>query len=150
MRRHGSRSLAFWSWVALAMLAAHDVTHVLDDGLDTPLGQLAFVAVPQWLVLAVLMAVILRGHRARGRTAALLLGSSVTGGFAVVHLLPFSPASFWDLQPSVISWLLAWGPAAVGLVLAALAWPQRRPGREALGDVNAGAVGHRGGQRDAA
>lgn len=132
MRRHGSRSLAFWSLVALALLAGHDVTHVLDDGLETPLGQLAFVAVPQWLVLAVVMAVVLRGGRERSRTAALLLGSSVTAGFAVVHLLPLSPASFWELEPSVVSWLLAWMPAAVGLVLAALAWSQRPAARGPL------------------
>jgi hypothetical protein len=124
--RHGSRSLAVWSWVVLALLAAHDVTHVLDGGLETPLGQLAFVAVPQWLVLAVVMAIVLRGDRDRSRTAALLLGVSVTVGFAVVHLLPFLPVAFWELQPSVVSWLLAWAPAAAGLVLAALAWPQRR------------------------
>ena len=123
MPRHGSRSLALWSWAVLALLAAHDVTHVLDDGLETPLGQLALVAVPQWLALAVVMAVILRGDRARSRTATLLLGMSVAVGFAVIHLLPFSPAAFWQQQPSVVSWALAWVPAAVGLMLAALAWP---------------------------
>jgi hypothetical protein len=125
MPRHGSRSLAFWSWVVLALLAAHDVTHALDDGLDTGLGQLAVVAVPQWLILVAVMAVILRGDRARSRAAALLLGIAVTVGFAVVHLLPVLPAAYWELQPSVLSWVLAWAPAAVGLVLAALAWPQR-------------------------
>lgn len=124
MPRHGSRSLAVWSWVVLALLAAHDLTHALDDGLATRPGQLASVAVPQWLVLAAVMAVILRGDRARSRAAALLLGIAVAVGVALVHLLPVSPAAFWDLQPSVISWILAWVLAAVGLVLAALAWPQ--------------------------
>jgi hypothetical protein len=126
MPRHGPRSLAFWSWLVLALLAAHDVTHAVDDGLETRLGQLAFVALPQWLVLAVAMSVILRGDRVRSRTAALLMGVGVTVGFAVVHLLPFSPAAFWELQPSVVSWVLAWVPAAVGLVLATLAWPRWR------------------------
>ena len=126
MPRHRSRPLVFWSWVVLALLAAHDVTHALDDGLQTGLGQLASVAVPQWLVLAAVMAMILRGDPARSRLAALVLGISVTVGFAVIHLLPVSPAAFWDLQPSVLSWVLAWAPAAVGLALAALAWPQRR------------------------
>ena len=28
-----------WSWVLLALVAAHDVTHGVDDGLDTSLGQ---------------------------------------------------------------------------------------------------------------
>ena len=123
MPRHGSRSLVLWSWAVLALLAAHDVTHLLDDGLETPLGQLALVALPQWLVLAVVMAVILRGDGSRSRAAALLLGMSVAVGFAVIHLLPFSPAAFWELEPSVVSWALAWVPAAVGLMLAALAWP---------------------------
>ena len=86
MPRHGSRSLVSWSWAVLALLAAHDVTHLLDDGLETPLGQLALVAHPQWLALAVVMAVILRGDRSRSRAAALLLGMSVAVGFAVIHL----------------------------------------------------------------
>jgi hypothetical protein len=126
MPRHGSRALAIWSWLVLVLVAAHDVTHAVDDGLETRLGQLALIALPQWLVLAVVMSVILRGDRARSRTAALLLGISVAVGFAVVHLLPLSPAAFWELQPSVVSWVLAWLPAAVGLVLATLAWPRRR------------------------
>ncbi len=125
MPRHGSRSLASWSWTLLALLAAHDVSHVLDGGLETGIGQLAVVAVPQWLVLAAVMAVILRGDRARSRTSALLLGVGVAVGFAVVHLLPGSPAAFWELQPSVVSWVLAWVPVAVGLLLAALAWRRR-------------------------
>ena len=131
MPRHRSRSLVFWSWAVLALLAAHDVTHLLDDGLVTPLGQLALVALPQWLVLAVVMAVILRGDRLRSRAAALLLGLSVAGGFAVIHLLPFSAAAFWDLDPSVVSWALAWVPAAAGLGLAALAWTSGRRRRVA-------------------
>jgi hypothetical protein len=99
---------------------------VLDDGLDTPLGQLAIVAIPQWLFLAVVMAVVMRGDPARSRLAALLLGVSVTIGFAVIHLLPFSPAAYWDLHPAVVSWVLVWVPAAAALVLVALAWPRRR------------------------
>jgi hypothetical protein len=133
MPRGGARPLVLWSWVVLALLAAHDVTHMLDDGLQTPLGQLAFVALPQWLVLAAVMAIILRGDRARSQAAALLLGISVTVGFAVIHLLPFSPAAFWDLQPSVASWMLAWASAAAGLLLAALAWPRQRAAHEAQG-----------------
>jgi hypothetical protein len=126
MRRRDDRSLVLWSWIVLALLAAHDVTHLLDDGLETPLGQVALVAIPQWLVLAVLMAIVLRGSRGSQQTAALLLGISVTLGFAVVHLLPFSAAAFWDLRPSVVSWVLAWATAAAGLLLAVLAWPRPR------------------------
>jgi hypothetical protein len=120
MPRGGARSLVLWSWVLLALVAAHDVTHVFDDGLETGLGQLALVAIPQWLLMAALMAVVLRGD-AQSRTAALLLGASVAVAFVVVHLLPVSPAAFWDLQPSVVSWALAWGSIAVGVVLAVLA-----------------------------
>lgn len=126
MPRRGSRSLALWSGVVLALLAAHDLTHVFDDGLQTELGGLALVAIPQWLVLAVVMAVILRAERAHSTTAALLLGLGVFVGFAVAHLLPFSPAAYWELQPSVVSWLVAVVPAAAGLAVAALAWRQRR------------------------
>lgn len=114
-------SLVRWSWVVLALLAAHDATHVLDDGLETPLDQLAYVALPQWAFLAVAMAVIVRGDPARSRLAALLMGLSVAIGFAVVHLLPLTPASVWKLHPSPISWVLVWVTAVAGLVLAALA-----------------------------
>ena len=121
--RMGSRrALVSLSWVVLGLLAAHDITHVLDDGLETPLGQLAFVAIPQWLFLAAAMTVIVSGDPARSRIAALLMGASVAIGFGVIHLLPGSPAALWELEPSMISWVLVWVPAAAGLVLALLAW----------------------------
>jgi len=116
-----------WSWVLLALVAAHDVTHVVDDGLDTSLGQLALVAIPQWIFLAVAMAVVLGGG-AHARVAALLLGVSVAAGFAVIHLLPFSPAAFWDQQPSAVTWALAWASIAVGILLATLALGLSRAG----------------------
>ena len=114
-----------WAWVVLALLAAHDLTHALDGGLDTGLGELAAVSIPQWLLLAAVMAIILRGDPARSRTAALVLGATVAAGFVVVHLLPFSPAAFWDLEPSAVSWALVWASIAAGLVLAGLAVSRR-------------------------
>ena len=140
MPRAGARSLALMSWIVLGLLAAHDVTHVVDDGLETGLGQLAIVAIPQWLVLAAVMAIVLRGDDAQSRVAALVLGASVAVGFAVVHLLPFSPAAYWGLEPSGVSWTLAWMPAAAGLLLAALARP--RPRAMALAGPG-GAADHR-------
>jgi hypothetical protein len=128
MARGGSRSLVLWSWIVLALLGAHDLTHIFDDGLHTGLGQLALVAIPQWLVLGAVMAIIVRGDGRERQNAALLLGISVAVGFAVIHLLPVSPAAYWDLQPSFVSWVLAWVPAAAGLVLAVLAWPPQRAG----------------------
>lgn len=118
-------ALALWSWIVLALLAAHDVTHLVDDGLDTSPGQLALVAVPQWLVLAAVMAIVLRGDPAQRRMAALVLGVSVAAGFAVVHLVPGPPTSFWDLEASPASWALAWAATAAGLLLAVLA--RRQP-----------------------
>ena len=115
------RSLVTGTWVVLALLAAHDVTHLLDDGLETPVGLLAAVAIPQWLVLAAAMAVVLRGSTAQRRIAALLVGVSVALGFAAIHLLPLAPDAYWDLDPSGISWTLAWLPAVAGLVLAGIA-----------------------------
>jgi hypothetical protein len=134
MRRVGDRSLVVWSCLVLALLAAHDVTHILDEGLETPLGRLALVALPQWVALAILTAILVRGERGTRHTAALLLGIAVAVGFALIHLLPFSAAAYWDVQPSVVSWALAWLPAAAGLLLAVLAWrahgaaPRRRGG----------------------
>src|SRR5437764_11067617 len=88
MPRHASRSIVISSGVLLVVLAAHDLSHALDGGLETPLGELALVAVPQWLVLAVAMTIIVRADRARGAAAALLLEIGVALAFAVVPLLP--------------------------------------------------------------
>ena len=121
------RPLALWSGALLVLVAAHDVTHLADEGLDTSPGELALVAVPQWLALAAVMAVIVRADHARARLAAMLLGVAVATGFALVHLVPGALAPYWDLRPSAVSWLLAWVPAAGGLALAALAWPGREP-----------------------
>jgi len=131
MPRHGARPLVLWSWIVLALLAAHDVTHMLDDGLETPLGLFALVAIPQWLVLAIVMAIVLRGDLAQSRAAALVLGVSVVAGFAVVHLLPGLPTGFWGLEPSPVSWLLAWMTAAAGLLLTVLARQRQRASRPA-------------------
>ena len=120
MVSRGHRSLVTWSWAVLALLAAHDLTHLLDDGMDTPLGALALVAIPQWLLLAAVMAIVVRGDPVASRAAALVLGLTVAVGFAAVHLLPFSPAAFWDVHPAAISWVLVWASIAAGLALAAL------------------------------
>ena len=121
-RRSASHPLVLWSAVVLLLLAAHDFSHALDGGLGTSLGGLALVAVPQWAVLAVLMAVIVRGERRQSAGAALLLGAGVVLGFAAVHLLPFSPSAYWDLHPTPLSWVLVWLPLPAGLVLSTLAW----------------------------
>jgi hypothetical protein len=113
-----------WSWIVLALLAAHDVTHLADGGLDTSPGQLALVAIPQWIVLALVMSIIVRDPAHR-RSAAIVLGASVAAGFALVHLVPFSPTAYWDLEPSALSWALVWVPATAGLVLVVLARPAR-------------------------
>ena len=110
-----------WSWIVLALLAAHDVTHLADGGLDTSPGQLALVAIPQWIVLAIVMSFVLRSPGAQRRSAALVLGASVAVGFALVHLVPFSPTAYWDLEPSALSWALVWMPTVAGLVLVVLA-----------------------------
>lgn len=116
-----SRALIPWTWALLALLAAHDLTHLFDDGLDTSAGQLALVAIPQWLVVAAVMAVVLRGGRPHRPLAALALGLGAAVGLAVVHLLPFAVAPYQDLDPSPLSWALAWIPTGVGLAVAGLA-----------------------------
>ena len=120
------RPLVALSAVLLVLLAGHDVTHAVDDGLRTGLGELALVAVPQWIVLAVVMAVMLRADRAWSALAALALGAGVVVGVVSVHLVPFALAPYDELDPSAASWALAWAPVAVGLVLAALAGRQWR------------------------
>ena len=123
-----TRPLILWSWALLALLAAHDLTHLLDDGLDTSAGQLALVAIPQWIAIAVVVAVLLRGDRVRSAAAGLLLGGAAAIGFGVVHLLPFALAAYEDLDPSAASWVLAWVPTGVALVVAALALRELRQG----------------------
>ena len=120
-----SPTLVAWSAALLALTAAHDASHLLDDGLETKPGQLALIAVPQWIALAAVMAVIVRGDRARGAMAAVLLGGAVALGFAVVHLVPELPASYWDLHPSAVSWALAVLPVFLGVAVAARAWSER-------------------------
>jgi hypothetical protein len=114
------RGIVLLSWIVLALLAAHDVTHIADEGLDTSPGQLALVAIPQWIVLAIVMVFVLRGPPTQRRTAGFVLGASVAVGFALVHLVPFSPTAYWDLEPTILSWALVWVPTAAGLLLAAL------------------------------
>jgi hypothetical protein len=123
MPRGDGRSLVLWSWIVLALLAAHDVTHVLDDGLETPLARFPLVAVPQWIALGIVMAVVVRGDRAQSQLAALLLGIGVTVGVVVVHLLPITSAALWGVRPSVVSWVLVWASVAAGFLLAVLARP---------------------------
>ena len=105
----------------LALLALHDGSHALDEGLETGLGELALVAVPQWIVLAVIAWVIVRGEHRRAAAAALVLGVGTLIGFVAVHLLPFSPADYYDLAPSPASWVLVWLPIPVATGLVVLA-----------------------------
>ena len=122
MPRHLPRAVGLVVWALLALLLAHDVSHLVDEGLDTSAGQLALVAIPQWLAIAGVVWVVLRGEMLAASGAALLLGVGVAIGFAVIHLAPFALASYDELDPSAASVALAWVPLAVGLVLAALGW----------------------------
>ena len=126
-----SRALIPWVWGLLALLALHDLTHLLDEGLDTSPGQLALVAIPQWFAIGVVMAVVLRGGPALSAAAALALGLAAAVGFAVVHLLPFALAAYDELDPSPASWVLAWVPTGVALVVAGLAARDLRDARGA-------------------
>ena len=132
MKHPGERTrLIVWSAVVLVLLAGHDLTHALDDGLETSLGALAAIAVPQWLLLAAAMWTIARADRTRSAGAALLVGVSVVVGFAAVHLVPVSPVAYWDLHPTTLSWVLVWAPLIAGLVLTTLAWREWRVIRRA-------------------
>jgi hypothetical protein len=139
--RSASHTLGVWVWVLLALIAGHDLTHALDDGLDTTLGQLALVSTPQWIVIAGVVAVFLRGDARRSHVAALLLGIGGAIGFVIVHLLPFALAPYWDLEPSFVSWLFAWVPIAVALYVAALAWSGLRQLDDGVAGAD-GAAGH--------
>ena len=121
MPRHASRTIGLLTWALLALIAAHDATHLFDDGLETSAGQLALVATPQWIVIAAVVAVILRGRAERAAIAALLLGAGTVLGFAIVHLLPFALAPYDELEPSAVSWVLVWVPTAAAVALAAAA-----------------------------
>ena len=131
-----SRRLVVAVSLLLAGLAAHDLSHAFDAGLDTRLSGLALVAVPQWIVLGVVLAVVLRGGRLRGAQMALALGAGATIGFTAVHLLPFAPAPYQDLDPSALSWLFLVLPTLLAVVVSALALAElsaTRPPRVARG-----------------
>ncbi len=130
MSDRAGRPLVIWSAVLLVLLAAHDLSHLLDSGLHTKASQLALVAVPQWIALAAVMTVVVRAEPRRSAVAGLLLGLGSAVGFALVHLAPFAPASYWHLSPSSASWALAWIPTGVGVWVACLAWREIRAGVE--------------------
>ena len=118
-------SVVATTWGLMALLLGHDLSHALDDGLETSLTGLLLVAVPQWLALAAVMAIVLRAQRPMAHVAAVLFGLGVSLGLVAVHLLPVSVAPYEELDPSAISWLLAWVPAVVGVALAGLAVARR-------------------------
>ena len=118
-------SVVATTWGLMALLLGHDLSHAFDDGLETSLTGLLLVAVPQWLALAAVMAIVLRADRSMAHVAAVLFGLGVSLGLVAVHLLPVSVAPYEELDPSAISWLLAWLPAVVGVVLAGLAVARR-------------------------
>jgi hypothetical protein len=126
LSRHERTRLVVWTAVVLVLLAGHDLTHALDDGLETSLAGLAAIAVPQWLLLAAAMWTIARADRVWAAGAALVVGVTVVVGFAAVHLVPFSPVAYWDLRPSTLSWVLVFAPLIAGLVLTAVAWREWR------------------------
>ena len=117
-----------WVWVVLGLLAAHDLTHLLDDGLDTSPGQLALVAIPQWIALGVVMAIVLRGDEAHRPMAALALGVSVVLGFAVVICCRWRPPRSGTCSRRGCPGSSAGPPRPPRLVLTGLAWPLVRSG----------------------
>src|SRR3954464_5960250 len=131
-----SRPLVVWSGVLLVLLAAHDLSHLLDSGLDTKASQLALIAVPQWIVLGIVMTIIVRGEPRVSAIAGFLLGAGAAVGFALVHLAPFAPADYWGLSPTTVSWALAWIPTGVGVLVAWLAWSELRDARVGLSGVS--------------
>jgi hypothetical protein len=126
LSRQERTRLIVWTAVVLVLLAGHDLTHALDDGLETSLGALAAIAVPQWLLLAAAVWTIARGDRTLAAGAALVVGATVVVGFAAVHVVPFSPVAYWDLHPSTLSWVLVFAPLIAGVVLTAIAWREWR------------------------
>ena len=105
--------LALWSWVVLGLLAAHDLTHLLDDGLGHVARPARARRDPAVDRLGVVMAIVLRGDETHRPMAALALGVSVVLGFA--------SSTCCRRADGVL------GPAAVGRVLGPrLGHPGRR------------------------
>src|SRR3954454_12528905 len=110
---------------AALLLAVLDVVHALDhprQGRD--LAREVYVAgVAGWIALALLLALIARGHRLAAPYAE-LVGISVAVGFLAVHVAPHW-SSFSDpysrFEPDALSWALVALPvlAAVNLVVQA-------------------------------
>lgn len=116
----GVRALRVTAVVLFALIVGHDISHIADPGLDTPLGALAIISVPQYVGLIWILNAVLRSPPRRSAGAGLALGLAVLAGFVVAHLLPFGPAPFYDEHPAFASWLLLWLPIGTCLLLIAL------------------------------
>jgi hypothetical protein len=111
---------------AALLLVAADVAHALDharQGRDLA-AQVYAAGVAGWIALALLLALVARGHRLAAPYAA-SVGVSVAAGFVAVHVLPrWSAVSdpYSGFDPDALSWALVVAPvlAAVNLVVQAL------------------------------
>jgi hypothetical protein len=110
---------------AALLLTLADVLHALDhtrQGRD--LGREVYVAgVSGWVALALLLALIARGHRLAPAYAA-AVGASVGVGFVAVHVAPHWSAfsdPYSGFDPDALSWALVVLPVAAAVNLVARA-----------------------------
>lgn len=107
---------ATMAWVVL------DVAHLLDHmrgdrDLSTEVQTAGFAG---YVTTAVVLVLVLRGHRL-APLGAVLLGASAVIGFAAVHLLPHWSAisdSYSDFDTDALNWVLAILPMAAAAALA--------------------------------
>jgi hypothetical protein len=110
---------------AALLLVAADVAHALDharQGRDLA-AEVYTAGIAGWIALAVLLVLVVRGHRLAAPYAA-AVGLAVAVGFVAVHVLPhwsaFSdPYSGWE--PDALSWALVVVPVLAALNLVAQA-----------------------------
>jgi len=116
---------------AALLLAATDVVHALDHTRQgrALTAEVYTAGVAGWIALAVLLALVARGHRLAAPYAA-AVGLSVAVGFVAVHVVPHWSAlsdPYPAFDADALSWALVAVPVLAGVNLAVQAVRAARP-----------------------
>ena len=101
--------------IVVALIAAHDIDHVVEEDRLVELPTLFWVFLPfQYAVLIGGIALVLRRDAPAPDFVAALSAVTIVG-FAGIHLVPGSIGPYADYDPSWVSWTLVFVPIAAAL-----------------------------------
>lgn len=99
----------------LLLIVAHDVDHVVNEERLGDLTAAFWIFLPfQYGAYAIVLGLLVRGHRHAPALAAVLAATSLLA-FPAAHLVPFGPLPYAEGDPLAISWALVFVPMAVAL-----------------------------------